>query len=329
MTTTPPLSRVVDLDLLHGIGRDEVFDTPPLRSSRAAGWSGLYYERWRARAVRTPMHFVRGHLVSVMLDRVATATRVMGGRSMTELQRRGCVALVPDGTPHEVGYQDEGAMVAHIVVDVDRVEQALATLGRAGQTLYPAFAMRVDPFLLSTAEALDAEVAEGHPHGPAFAHYAADAIAWHLAVQFTRHRHEPAPLDRRTRERMRAVSAYIDQHLSLPILLDDLARVAGLSVFHFCRTFKRCTGSSPYRYVLLRRLERAQQLLREGTMSLQAVATTCGWSDGVQFGRAFRRHCGMSPTTYLRHHVPGSDPLPEAPPPVRPVRATGEPRRPG
>ena len=90
------------------------------------------------------------------------------------------------------------------------------------------------------------------------------------------------------------VRDYIEEHLYKDITLSELAQVARLSRFHFVRSFKKSTGASPYQYVLLKRIERAKELLRLGTMPLEEVAITVGFPSEVSLGRAFHRMTGTT-----------------------------------
>jgi AraC family transcriptional regulator len=75
-----------------------------------------------------------------------------------------------------------------------------------------------------------------------------------------------------------------------------MAAVARLSAYHFARQFKAATGLPPYQYVLLRRVERAKQLLQGGgDFSLAEVAACAGFSDQSQFCRHFKRLVGVTP----------------------------------
>jgi AraC family transcriptional regulator len=56
---------------------------------------------------------------------------------------------------------------------------------------------------------------------------------------------------------------YIEEYLDGCPTLEEMAAVARLSVFHFARQFKAATGLPPYQYVILRRVERARELLRQ------------------------------------------------------------------
>jgi AraC family transcriptional regulator len=75
-----------------------------------------------------------------------------------------------------------------------------------------------------------------------------------------------------------------------------MAVAARLSVYHFARQFKAATGLPPYQYVILRRVERAKQLLQaDGDLSLAEVAADAGLSDQSQFGQHFKRTVGVTP----------------------------------
>jgi AraC family transcriptional regulator len=69
-----------------------------------------------------------------------------------------------------------------------------------------------------------------------------------------------------------------------------------LSAYHFARQFKAATGLPPHQYVILRRVERAKQLLQAGTdLPLAEVATCAGFSDQSQFTHHFKRLVGVTP----------------------------------
>jgi AraC family transcriptional regulator len=78
--------------------------------------------------------------------------------------------------------------------------------------------------------------------------------------------------------------------------LEQLAAVARLSPHYFARQFQRATGLPPHQYVIMRRVERAKQLLQAGTdFSLAEVATRAGFSDQSQFCQHFKRLVGVTP----------------------------------
>src|SRR5262249_33711722 len=88
----------------------------------------------------------------------------------------------------------------------------------------------------------------------------------------------------------------IEEHLDARPSLEQMAAAAHLSVYHFARQFKAATGLPPHQYVILRRVERARQLLQGGTdLSLAEVAAHAGFCDQSQFSHHFKRLVGVTP----------------------------------
>jgi AraC-like DNA-binding protein len=94
---------------------------------------------------------------------------------------------------------------------------------------------------------------------------------------------------------MRRVCEYLDTHLDEQITLDSLSRVAGLSLHHFARAFRQSLGQPPHHYILRRRIERAEQMLKESNLPLSQIALAVGFADHSHFARHFRRLVGVSP----------------------------------
>ena len=100
----------------------------------------------------------------------------------------------------------------------------------------------------------------------------------------------------------KAVFEYIEETLSNPIHLADLASVAGLSEFHFSRKFKLEFGTTPHAFVLQRKVERAKSLLHMKNVPIKAIAADCGFSDQSHMTRTFRKVLGLTPAEYRRSH---------------------------
>ena len=104
------------------------------------------------------------------------------------------------------------------------------------------------------------------------------------------------------RDRRRAVdaAAWIDAHAQGEIGLDDAAREAGLSPFHFLRLFARVLGVTPHQYLVRTRLRRAARLLADERRSVTDVAFGVGFGDLSNFVRTFHRAAGVSPRAFRR-----------------------------
>ena len=82
--------------------------------------------------------------------------------------------------------------------------------------------------------------------------------------------------------------------------LRTLACTAGLSPYHFLRTFQQVTGLTPHQYVRRRRLREAAARLASDRAKVLDIALDCGFGDVSNFNRAFRTEFGVSPRAYRR-----------------------------
>lgn len=98
---------------------------------------------------------------------------------------------------------------------------------------------------------------------------------------------------------LRAIE-YIEGHLSEAILLDTLARQACMSKFHFCRVFKRRIGMSPMHFLVLRRIEKAKELLCQADHTISMVAFKSGFNDLSDFNHQFKKFTGLTPTAFRK-----------------------------
>jgi AraC-like DNA-binding protein len=89
-------------------------------------------------------------------------------------------------------------------------------------------------------------------------------------------------------------------NLGEPLTVDDMARAAMFSKFHFTRIFQRVTGVSPGRFLSALRLQQAQHLLVSTSLNVADISQRVGYNSVGTFSSRFSRSVGMSPTTYRR-----------------------------
>ncbi len=95
---------------------------------------------------------------------------------------------------------------------------------------------------------------------------------------------------------------YMRAHFQDPLTLEQVAKHAGLSPFHFSRLFKRATGISLLEYLLGLRLDQAKFLLSETPLTVREISEKCGFSDQGYFGRVFKRYESMTPSQFRLSH---------------------------
>ncbi|GAA4092444.1 MULTISPECIES: AraC family transcriptional regulator [Actinomadura] len=107
-------------------------------------------------------------------------------------------------------------------------------------------------------------------------------------------------------ESVQRVIDSIHQNISEPITIDDMARTAMFSKFHFTRIFQRATGVSPGRFLSAVRLQEAKRLLLSTSLSVTEISHKVGYSSVGTFSSRFKSSVGLSPTAYrqLRGFAP-------------------------
>lgn len=95
--------------------------------------------------------------------------------------------------------------------------------------------------------------------------------------------------------RLRRAMAFIDANLASPIGLADIAGSAGLTRMYFAAQFRRATGMRPHEYLVRRRIEHAQDLLRRNEGGMLDVAMRCGFRSQAHFTTVFKRLVGDTP----------------------------------
>lgn len=99
---------------------------------------------------------------------------------------------------------------------------------------------------------------------------------------------------------MDRVIAFMQDHLTENLSIEDMASAAGLSRYYFNRLFTQQTGVSPHRYFNNLRIQRARLLLHTTDESVAQIAEACGFDNVSNFIRLFRSCTGMTPAAFRR-----------------------------
>ncbi|KEZ86326.1 MULTISPECIES: AraC family transcriptional regulator [Clostridia] len=92
--------------------------------------------------------------------------------------------------------------------------------------------------------------------------------------------------------------AYINEHLTDPLTLKDLADQASLSPFYFSRLFKKESGFSPHEYVIAARVNNAKFLLKSLDISIKDICFSTGFTSESSFCTTFKKVTGITPSEY-------------------------------
>lgn len=108
----------------------------------------------------------------------------------------------------------------------------------------------------------------------------------------------PAKTTARDRRRAVETALWIDANAHQDIELDDAAAQAGVSPFHFLRSFSAVLGVTPHQYLVRSRLRRAARLLADADRAVTDIAYDVGFADLSNFVRTFHRAAGVSPLKF-------------------------------
>ena len=277
----------------------EIIPFEPAAASDHLGWVGLEAVHFRTTPATEFNQPANTHHLLVLYTRPPEEMEVRyEGVKRYVPPPAGSISLLPAGSPSRVrtsGCKDQ----LHVFLEpalVARVAAEAFDLDPARLTVPPLDGLDL-PHLRAAMVAVGAELTADGAGGP----LAAESLASVLAVHLLRHVSAPRRPERARdgvlpQGRLRAVVEYVEEHLDAGPTLEQLAAVARLSVYHFARQFKRATGLPPHQFVILRRVERAQQLLQGGSdLSLAEVAAHAGFSDQSQFSHHFKRLVGVTP----------------------------------
>jgi len=198
-------------------------------------------------------------------------------------------------------------------------------LAQASADATSATAVVEDPVIRRLSDALAATEAAHDRHSA----ICADALRLAILTRHVSRRVNPEPSDTATaagasehragrnvrslqKWRLKRVLQYVDDHLAAKITLQDLAAVAGLSRMHFAAQFRAAIGTRPHKYLLKRRIERAEELLKQAEVSLVDVALRVGFQTQAHFTTVFKRFLGDTPYQWRCAYLAQATPLPPA-----------------
>ena len=213
----------------------------------------------------------------------------------------GDILIIPAGVVHEIFAPEEG-MRYIIMVDQD-VVYAAEGFTAVQHLFYPCVLLRAESDATASEylwQAIREQRAEGRLGQAAIVSWVrlflirvARVLLGAGGEQRGEHRHQMS-------ESLLDVYAYISEHCSEKLTLEEVAARSGYSKYHFSRIFKEHTGMSFYDFYLRQRMLLCRQLLNEMTLPITEVASRSGFSSLATFNRVFKQYEGVTPSQYRR-----------------------------
>ena len=125
-----------------------------------------------------------------------------------------------------------------------------------------------------------------------------DDLLYDLAIALRKAVGANEPVEKANRSAALRARQYIDANIDQGFSLAELESVIGYSRWQLSRDFRTLFGTSPYRYLVARRLKEARRHLLEGAVIADA-ALASGFADQSHFGRLFKKQFGLTPNAWL------------------------------
>ncbi len=276
-----------------------------LTSSKDLNWEGLYIEKGENESFNPENVTVAQHYFAMNIGAPYEWEWKDGNTFKTHRYEQGDLWINPAGVPfsHRINTHNQFVL---LTLDPQKLTEALPHQPLIGQQVFRRQHKAQDKHLQTLIQALLIEVESGGPNGRLYA----DTLSTALSLHFVNHYGNSISLNlpvTRTIERQRIgqVIDYIEAYLTEDLSLTDLALVSGFSKFHFARVFKQAVGTTPYRYLMMRRVERATIALKKAALkanpgAIAQIAHEFGFADQSHFTRVFKQVKGTTPKQFLQ-----------------------------
>ncbi|HAJ62989.1 MAG TPA: AraC family transcriptional regulator [Cyanobacteria bacterium UBA8543] len=277
----------------------DISERSPFLTSIGSGWSDINLASFDLPAAQMLEYSLDQYGIGINIGQGFQLERVLEGTLQQGFLPPGGSCLCP--SYHHQAYRwDRRNQIIYLNLAPELLSlQATALLKTDCVEVIPQFAVQ-DQLIYQIGLALQAELRSQGSGGCLYAETMANALAVHILRHYSSQGHRILNYNGGVAQhKLRLVIDYINDNLEHELSLKELAAIAQMSQYHFCRAFKQATRLSPHQYLIQQRVERAKQLLQKGGMSLGAVAIACGFTHQSHLHRHFKRLTGVTPKTFL------------------------------
>jgi AraC family transcriptional regulator len=280
-------------------GRAEPFlDRRPTLSSSPVQWGGIALERYAVPALFIPRHEHTNAFLHLVLRESVKYEVNTRSRVLRLISRPGTIFLLPRGTVDEVNWAGPTHRIA-VAINPRLLTHVLEETAHESDIELTEHWDLIDRHISALLVEMSADLEEGSPAGAIYGESLANTLAVYLLRRYAVRRITPVVYKGGLPgNRLRRVLDYIAENLETNISLSKLAAIAEMSPHYFSELFKQSTGRSPHKYILLQRIERAKQHLRDPNRSIIDVGLEAGFQNPSHFARMFRQVAGTTPSRF-------------------------------
>jgi AraC family transcriptional regulator len=280
-------------------GRVEPFlHARPTLSSARASWSGLAVEDYSVPACVIAKHTHVENFLHVVLRGSVKYEVVTYGRTLQFSAHPGTTFILPKGTIDEVRWGGPTHRIA-VAIHSNLLTGVLDETAHENEIELVEHWNLTDPNIMAVLLAMTTDLTEDSPAGRLYGESLANALAVYLLNRYAVRRYTAvAYRGGLPGYRLKRVLDYIGDNLAEDLSLSQLAAIVGMSPHYFAELFSRSTGHPPHRFVLLQRIERVKESLRDPRRSIIEVGLEAGFQNPSHFSRIFRKFVGASPSRF-------------------------------
>jgi AraC family transcriptional regulator len=220
------------------------------------------------------------------------------GRTLQFSAHPGTTFILPKGTIDEVRWGGPTHRIA-VAIHSNLLAGALDEAAHENEIELTEHWNLTDPHIMAVLVAMTTDLTEDSPAGRLYGESLANALAVYLLNRYTVRRYTPvANRGGLPGYRLKRVLEYIGDNLAGDLSLSQLAAIVGMSPHYFAELFSKSAGHPPHRFVLLQRIERVKESLRDPRRSIIEVGLEAGFQNPSHFSRIFRKFVGASPSRF-------------------------------
>ncbi|MBV6628248.1 MAG: helix-turn-helix transcriptional regulator [Rivularia sp. (in: Bacteria)] len=270
----------------------------PQFSTKKLCEQGAYLNSYCHQTYELPLDCRERLLVQIFLCD-GEVERTLGDSSQLEVICKGDVAIIPDNVNHRAVWRQE---IEFLLLAIERklIDDIAKKIGIVEPvTILPHFA-RTDVLLHGMGLSLLHECQQWDTC-LTYTNSMLQTTVIHLLRKYSdiRANIDEETINEQTEYKLKQALRYIDGNLDRHLPLEEVANKVNVSKYYFCRLFSQYVGTSPYRYLLQRRIDKAKILIQQNPdLKMADIALECGFKSQSHFNRQFRNLTGTTPCNY-------------------------------
>jgi AraC family transcriptional regulator len=272
----------------------------PIRDSTQSPWSGVYIEEHNLGAVFIPEHEHATFLLHLQLNELVRMDWHSSGRTGRQITGAGNLIFLTPGTRDHLLFHGPSRRIV-ISVDPALIRQRADDLElKCVPEFDNRWAFQDEQLRLLISE-MEREMSSGWAMGSLYG----DSLSTAFTIALVKKCGEavlgsPQFKGGLSPSRLRRVLSYMHENFRRDIRLSELANIAGLSDYHFARSFRQTTGATPHQYLSQIRINHAKSLLLRRHWTVLQIAGAVGFADASRLSKVFRANTGVSPAEWRR-----------------------------